>query len=110
MSSGFAVILIVATLVVIIPSALLLRVGWSSGRTGQIASAFSTLLLIALGCLVLSGTEWPLDDTEVRVVSFLGAWGILMIAAIIATGVWCALGRLFKGALVYIRSKRMELK
>ncbi|MCZ4317347.1 hypothetical protein O4H66_28450, partial [Comamonadaceae bacterium G21597-S1] len=78
MNVGFVVVLFVAAVLVVIPTAVALRFSWRRGGIARGASAFSALLLAGVAWLFLATTGWP-NSLEEKVVLFLAVWAMLFV-------------------------------
>jgi len=85
MSSGFLVILLVATLLVVAPSMLLIVAAWRRGGVPRIMALVGLITLSCMAGLFLAPSDWP-NTYEERTVLFLAAWG--MIFALIAIAIF----------------------
>jgi len=88
MSTGFLVILAIASLLVALPTILVMRVVWHGSRFKRIVAVAAIAVVMVLAVVFLTPAEWP-NSLEERAVVFLAVWGILLylslIAALLAT-------------------------
>lgn len=78
MDAGFVVVLFVAVLLVVVPTAMAIRFAWRRGGVARAASCFAALLLAVLASLFLVTTGWP-NSFEEKVVLFLAVWAMLFV-------------------------------
>ncbi len=95
MDAGFFVVLFVAALLVVIPTAAALRFAWLRGGVARGASAFGAFLLAALAWLLLVATGWP-NSFEEKAVVFLAIWGLILVVLGAATFVVCMVRRMLQ--------------
>ena len=75
-SAGFLVVSLLATMFVIVPSALLFAYGWRSGNIGRFFAVSALLLLVAFGWLAFTDPEHP--DFESRAFSLFVLSGFVV--------------------------------
>ena len=85
MNSGFLVVLLVATLLVVAPSMLAVVWAWRRSRASRAAAAVVLIVILCLAGLFLMPSDWP-NTYEEKIVIFLAAWG--QIIALTATLFW----------------------
>src|SRR6218665_2973270 len=101
MDSGLLVVLFVATLVVVAPSVLLLRVWWRRGGFARAVAIAGTSLIALLAFVLFGSPGWP-DSREERLVLFMAAWGtVFSLLGVAALAVLC-----FRHAFEYLRNSR----
>lgn len=95
MNAGFLVVLFVAALLVVIPTAAAVRLAWLRGGVARGASAFFALLLAALAWLSFGATGW-LNSFEEKAVVFLAIWCLIFVVLGAATFVSCMVRRVLQ--------------
>jgi hypothetical protein len=91
MSSGFFVVLLVGSLVVVAPSIIASCVCWKRGGYWRAPPIIGAVLIAVLAALLLPTSEWP-HSCEERTVLFLAAWGMAFYA-LVAFAFFAALTR-----------------
>jgi hypothetical protein len=81
MNSGLFVVLLIASLVVVLPSLITSRIYWKRGGYWRALPATGALLVGVLAAVLLPPTGWP-NSYEERAVLFLAAWGMAFYALV----------------------------
>ena len=91
MTSGLFVVLLIASLMVVLPSLITSRIYWRRGGYWRALPVIGALVVGVLAAVLLSPTDWP-SSYEERAVLFLVAWGMTFYA-LVAVATFVAITR-----------------
>ena len=91
MTSGLFVVLLIASLMVVLPSLITSRICWRRGGYWRALPVIGALVVGVLAAVLLPPTDWP-SSYEERAVLFMAAWGMAFYA-LVAVGTFVALTR-----------------